>query len=86
LLGEVEGENGSAVLVFELFDEDLDRGADLELADVEEFGSGDDASDLPPMSTTTSCWRISVMVPGTIAPASACRRTTARAVLALLNS
>jgi len=25
-------------------------------------------SDLPPMSTTTSFWRISVMVPGTIAP------------------
>ena len=43
LLGEVEGENGCAALVFEFFDEDLDRGADLELADVEEFVGGDDA-------------------------------------------
>ena len=43
LLGEVEGENGGAALVFEFFDEDLDRGADLELADVEEFVGGDDA-------------------------------------------
>jgi len=30
--------------------------------------AGTTPSDLPPMSTTTSFWRISVMVPGTIAP------------------
>jgi hypothetical protein len=69
LLGLVEGDDRVAVLVLELLDEHLDGGADLQLADVDELGSRDDASDLPPMSTTTSFWRISVMVPGTMAPA-----------------
>ena len=43
LLGFVEREDGAAVLVFELLDEHLDGGADLELADVDELVGGDDA-------------------------------------------
>jgi len=43
LLGLVEGEDGIAVLVFEFLDEHLDRGADLELTDVDELVGRDEA-------------------------------------------
>ena len=43
LLGLVERQDRAAVLVLELLDQHLDRGADLQLADVEEFVGGDDA-------------------------------------------
>jgi hypothetical protein len=43
LLGLVEGENGIALLVLELLEDDLDGGADLEFAEIGEFIGGDDA-------------------------------------------
>jgi hypothetical protein len=43
LLGLVEGQHGGAGLVFELFHQHLDGGADLEFADVDELVGGDDA-------------------------------------------
>jgi hypothetical protein len=43
LLGLVEGQHGGAALVFELLDQHLDGGADLEFADVDELVGGDDA-------------------------------------------
>jgi len=43
LLGEVEGQQRRAAFVFELFDEHIDRGTDLQLADVEELVGGNDA-------------------------------------------
>ena len=43
LLGLVVGQDRAAVPVLELLDEHLDRGADLQVADVDEFVRGDDA-------------------------------------------
>jgi hypothetical protein len=43
LLGHVVGQDGAAVLVLELHDEDFDRGTDLELAEIEELMGRDDA-------------------------------------------
>jgi hypothetical protein len=43
LLGLVERQDRAAVAVLELLDEHLDRGADLQVADVDEFVRGDDA-------------------------------------------
>jgi len=43
LLGLVVGQHGRAGLVLELLDHDVDRGADLELADVDELVGGNDA-------------------------------------------
>ena len=68
LLGLVEGDNRIAFPVFELFEKDFDLLADLEFAQIDEFIGGDKAFGLAPISTTTSFWRISVMMPLMIEP------------------